>query len=251
MFVPADAVPLTFDGLGHHSFFWGCDSFFLVQWTYTAKSGCAFLTISWYWASTSSIVHSRYILRFWEWLSPSGHQRGRWYLSSYSLKFSLCDDLAYLSWGGIGPRRWNTETPFASCFRGPHSGQLLMVGSRLILEFQQYLKKGQYQWSHASSHLFKLFPVWCSYSSSSDLYWRCYRYWYSYFLSRCVESGSWYCTCLTYSSVMYSLSPFRARSWGLVSYPVFMPKPNTHRMYGPGSIVPHVRPIVLTDNQLS
>jgi hypothetical protein len=27
MFVPADAVPLTFVGLGRHSFFHGCDSF--------------------------------------------------------------------------------------------------------------------------------------------------------------------------------------------------------------------------------
>jgi hypothetical protein len=30
-----------------------------------------------------------------------------------------------------------------------------------------------------------------------------------------------------------------------------MPKPCTHRMYDPGSIVPHIRPKVLTDNKKS
>jgi hypothetical protein len=37
----------------------------------------------------------------------------------------------------------------------------------------------------------------------------------------------------------------------LLSYPVFTPKPSTHRMHDPGSIVPHIRPKVLTDNQIS
>jgi hypothetical protein len=37
----------------------------------------------------------------------------------------------------------------------------------------------------------------------------------------------------------------------LLSYPVFMPKPCTHRMLDPGSIVPHIRPKVFTDNQIS
>jgi hypothetical protein len=37
----------------------------------------------------------------------------------------------------------------------------------------------------------------------------------------------------------------------LLSYPVFMPKPSTHRMHDPGSIVPHTRPKVFTDNQMS
>jgi hypothetical protein len=37
----------------------------------------------------------------------------------------------------------------------------------------------------------------------------------------------------------------------VVSYPVFMPKPSTHRMHDPGSNVPHIRPKVLTDNQMS
>jgi hypothetical protein len=36
-----------------------------------------------------------------------------------------------------------------------------------------------------------------------------------------------------------------------VSYPVFVPKQSTHRMYDPGSIVPHIRPKVFTDNQMS
>jgi hypothetical protein len=35
-----------------------------------------------------------------------------------------------------------------------------------------------------------------------------------------------------------------------MSYPVFMPKPSTHRMHDPGSIVPHIRPKVITDNQM-
>jgi hypothetical protein len=37
----------------------------------------------------------------------------------------------------------------------------------------------------------------------------------------------------------------------LLPYPVFIPKPSTHRMYDPGSIVPHIRPKVFTDNQMS
>jgi hypothetical protein len=36
-----------------------------------------------------------------------------------------------------------------------------------------------------------------------------------------------------------------------VSYPVFTPKPSTHHMHDPGSIVLHIRPKVLTDNQMS
>jgi hypothetical protein len=37
----------------------------------------------------------------------------------------------------------------------------------------------------------------------------------------------------------------------LLSYPVFMPKLSTHHMHVPGSIVPHILPKVLTDNQMS
>jgi hypothetical protein len=35
------------------------------------------------------------------------------------------------------------------------------------------------------------------------------------------------------------------------SYPVFTPKPSTHRMHDPGSIVPHIQPKGFTDNQMS
>jgi hypothetical protein len=37
----------------------------------------------------------------------------------------------------------------------------------------------------------------------------------------------------------------------ILSYLVFMPKPSTHRMYDPGSIAPHIRPKVFTDNHMS
>jgi hypothetical protein len=37
----------------------------------------------------------------------------------------------------------------------------------------------------------------------------------------------------------------------LLLYPVFMPKPYTHRMHDPGSIVPHIGSKVFTDNQMS
>jgi hypothetical protein len=37
----------------------------------------------------------------------------------------------------------------------------------------------------------------------------------------------------------------------LLSYPVFTPKPSTHRMHDPGLIVPYIRPKVFTDNQMS
>jgi hypothetical protein len=36
-----------------------------------------------------------------------------------------------------------------------------------------------------------------------------------------------------------------------VSDPVYMPKPSTHHMHDPRSFVPHIRPKVLTDNQMS
>jgi hypothetical protein len=37
----------------------------------------------------------------------------------------------------------------------------------------------------------------------------------------------------------------------LLSYLVFMPKSSTHRMHDPRSIVPHIQPKVITDNQTS
>jgi hypothetical protein len=36
-----------------------------------------------------------------------------------------------------------------------------------------------------------------------------------------------------------------------LSYPVFIPKPGTHHMHDLGSIVPHIRPKVFIDNQIS
>jgi hypothetical protein len=44
-----------------------------------------------------------------------------------------------------------------------------------------------------------------------------------------------------------------ARAWlyHLLSYPVFIPKLSTHHMHDPWSIVPHIRPKVFTDNQMS
>jgi hypothetical protein len=36
-----------------------------------------------------------------------------------------------------------------------------------------------------------------------------------------------------------------------LSYPIFMPKPCTDRMHDSGSIVPHLWPKVITDNQMS
>jgi hypothetical protein len=50
--------------------------------------------------------------------------------------------------------------------------------------------------------------------------------------------------------VMMGKQKQRERS-ATVSYPVFTPKLSTHRMHDPGSIVPHIRPKVLTDNQMS
>jgi hypothetical protein len=47
-----------------------------------------------------------------------------------------------------------------------------------------------------------------------------------------------------------TIIPSKINKMGL-SYPVFMPKSSTHRMHDPGSIVPHIRPKVLTDNQIS
>jgi hypothetical protein len=37
----------------------------------------------------------------------------------------------------------------------------------------------------------------------------------------------------------------------LLSYPIFTVKPSTHRIHDPRSIVPHIRPKVITNNQKS
>jgi hypothetical protein len=36
--------------------------------------------------------------------------------------------------------------------------------------------------------------------------------------------------------------PTSRSRWELLSYPIFIPKPSTHRMHDPGLIVPHIRP---------
>jgi hypothetical protein len=43
----------------------------------------------------------------------------------------------------------------------------------------------------------------------------------------------------------------RPNSWMRPVIPGFMPKPSTHRMHDLGSIVPHIRPKLFTDNQIS
>jgi hypothetical protein len=50
------------------------------------------------------------------------------------------------------------------------------------------------------------------------------------------------------SSIIFTKINLRS---GYLPYLVFMPKPITHRMHGPGSIVPYIWPKVFTDNQLS
>jgi hypothetical protein len=54
-------------------------------------------------------------------------------------------------------------------------------------------------------------------------------------------------------SARLELRQLKARSTLLgacMSYPIFTPKPSTHRMHDPGSIVPHIRPKGFTYNQL-
>jgi hypothetical protein len=48
-----------------------------------------------------------------------------------------------------------------------------------------------------------------------------------------------------------SLVHLNTNAVSALSYPIFMPKPSTHRMHDPGSNVPYIRPKVLTDNQMS
>src|SRR6185437_3310202 len=84
MFTSADGFSSAFFCLGHHSFLGGCSSSLLGRLTCSARSGHAFLSTSRYFASASSKLRRRCTLRFCERLSPSGHHRGRWYLSSSS-----------------------------------------------------------------------------------------------------------------------------------------------------------------------
>jgi hypothetical protein len=51
--------------------------------------------------------------------------------------------------------------------------------------------------------------------------------------------------------VFWVFSSLFPRVFVLLSYTVFMPKPSTHRIHDPGSIIPHIRLKVFTDNQMS
>ena len=84
MFTSADGFSSTFVCLGRHSFLGGRLSTLHGCLTCSARSGRAFLSTSRYFTSASSRLRKRYTLRFCERLSPSGHHRGRWYLSSSS-----------------------------------------------------------------------------------------------------------------------------------------------------------------------
>jgi hypothetical protein len=53
-------------------------------------------------------------------------------------------------------------------------------------------------------------------------------------------------------TTMFGESPPAGRNRPVkLSYPVFISKPCTHCMHDPGSVVPHIRPKVFTDNQMS
>ena len=84
MFTSADGFSSAFVCLGRHSFLGGRFSSLRGRLTCSARSGRAFLSTSRYFASASSRLRKRCTLRFCERLSPSGHHRGRWYLSSSS-----------------------------------------------------------------------------------------------------------------------------------------------------------------------
>src|SRR6185436_11340846 len=84
MFTSADGLSSAFVCLGRHSFLGGRLSSLRGRLTCSTRSGRAFLSTSRYFASASSRLRKRCTLRFCERLSPSGHHRGRWYLSSSS-----------------------------------------------------------------------------------------------------------------------------------------------------------------------
>jgi hypothetical protein len=76
MCASADVFTSAFDFLGCHTFLEEFSAF-RGLWTFFAKSGRAFLNVSKYWISASSRLRSHCTLRFWDRLSPSGHQHGR------------------------------------------------------------------------------------------------------------------------------------------------------------------------------
>src|SRR6185503_389479 len=84
MFTSADGLSSALGCLGRHSLLGGHLSTLCGRLTCSARSGRTFLSTSRYFASASSRLHRRCTLRFCDRLSPSGHHRGRWYLSSSS-----------------------------------------------------------------------------------------------------------------------------------------------------------------------
>src|SRR6185312_16264251 len=191
IFTSADGFSSAFACLGRHSFLGGHLSSLRSCLTCSARSRRAFLSTSRHFASASSRLHKRYTLRFCDRLSPSGHHRGRWYLSSSSSSESPPDGRpTWSSWRVLGPKRRNTDVLSCWCPRGLHSKQSSIVGNRLMPEFQQYLKNGQCQWSRIAWRLPNVLPVRCSYSSSSDSYRRRSWYWYWYFSRSRLEAGS-------------------------------------------------------------
>jgi hypothetical protein len=53
------------------------------------------------------------------------------------------------------------------------------------------------------------------------------------------------------SSIYASVPTIDTALVPLLSYPIFIPKPSTHCMHDPGSVVPHIRSKVFTNNQMS
>src|SRR6185295_12497242 len=132
MFTSADGLSSAFVCLGRHSFLGGRLSSLRGRLTCSARSGRAFLSTSRYFASASSRLRKRCTLRFCERLSPSGHHRGRWYLSSSSGSESPLDGcLTWLSCRVLGPKCRNTDVSSCGRPRGLHSKQSSIVGNRL------------------------------------------------------------------------------------------------------------------------
>src|SRR6185503_5257193 len=92
MFTSADGFSSAFVCLGRHSILGGRLTSLCGRLTCSVRSGRAFFSSSRYFASATSRLRKRCILRFCDRLSPSGHHRGRWYLSSSSGSESPLDD---------------------------------------------------------------------------------------------------------------------------------------------------------------
>jgi hypothetical protein len=78
------------------------------------------------------------------------------------------------------------------------------------------------------------------------------------YISTCLHQVHWEVVAPTDRPNKFLVCPWETSSHflcskvkGRLSYPVFMPKPCTHHIHNPGSNVPHIRPIVFTDNHMS